>query len=169
MAQVQIADVMTRGVRTLTPDDTIVLAAQAMAELDIGAIPVCRGASVVGVVTDRDITVRGVAQGRPVEQIALRDVMSADVRCCYEDQPIADVLEQMRDAQIRRVPVLDRDEHLVGMVSLGDLAVKGDGSDGSRAGQALEEISQPAAPDRSSQSQASGPAGGGSASGQAPV
>ena len=164
MAQVQISEVMTRGVRTLAPSDTVVMAAQAMDELDIGVIPVCEGDRLIGVVTDRDIVVRGIAQGRPVENIALNDVMSADVRSCYEDQSIDEVLEQMRDAQIRRIPVLDHDEHLVGMVSLGDVAVKGDGGDGTS--QALEDISQPAAPDRSGQSQASGDAGGGSASGK---
>ena len=164
MAQVQVSEVMTRGVRTLAPSDTVVMAAQAMDELDIGVIPVCEGDHLIGVVTDRDIVVRGIAQGRPVENIALNDVMSADVRSCYEDQSVDEVLEQMRDAQIRRIPVLDHDEHLVGMVSLGDLAVKGD--DGTGTGQALEDISEPAAPDRSGQSQASGAAGGGSASGE---
>ncbi len=163
----QVSDVMTRGVRSLAPSDTVVAAAQAMEELNVGVIPVCEGDRLIGVVTDRDIVVRGIAQGRPVEQIPLDDVMTGDVRCCYEDQSVDEVLDQMRDAQIRRVPVLDRDGKLVGMVSLGDVAVKGDGGQiGNNAGAALEDISEPAEPDRSGQSQASGAAGGGSSSGR---
>jgi len=160
----QVSDVMTRGVRTLSPNDTLLVAAQAMQELDVGAIPVCQADHLVGMVTDRDIVVRGVAQGCAADHTPLNDVMSRDVQCCFEDQPLDEVLEQMRDAQIRRIPVVDRAEHLVGIVSLGDVAVK---ADETRAGEALESISEPAAPDRSGQSQASGAAGGGSAAGQA--
>jgi CBS domain-containing protein len=160
----QVSDVMTRGVRTLSPDDTVMAAAQAMQELDVGVIPVCRADQLVGMVTDRDIVLRGVAQGCAADRTPLDDVMSRDVQWCFDDQPLEEVLEQMREAQIRRLPVVDRDEHLVGIVSLGDVAVK---ADETRAGEALESISEPAEPDRSGQSQASGSAGGGSASGEA--
>jgi CBS domain-containing protein len=156
-----VSDVMTRGgIRTLAPRDSMQQAAQAMDELNVGSIPVCDGKQLIGIVTDRDIAVRGVAQGRPL-QTALQDVMTADVRWCFEDQPLDDVLQRMGDAQIRRMPVVDRDQQLVGMLSLGDVADK---APRGSAGAALGEISEPAAPDRSGNSQASGAAGGGSTS-----
>ncbi|NRF68216.1 CBS domain-containing protein [Aquincola sp. S2] len=159
----QVLTVMTRGVRSLKPSDTLVMAAQAMEELDVGVIPVCQDDQLVGVVTDRDIVLRAVAQGRAADKTALSEVMSQDLSCCYEDQTVDEVLTQMRGAQIRRVPVLDRNRHLVGMVTLGDVAVRC--HQDSEAGEALEAISQPSAPDRSGQSQASGAAGGGNSTG----
>ena len=158
-----VSDVMTRGVRTLGPNDTVMMAAQAMQELDVGVIPVCEGEQLLGVVTDRDIVVRGVAQGCPADGTRLDDIMSRDPQWCFDDQPLEEVLQQMRDAQIRRLPVVDHDEHLVGILSLGDVSVKGDELG---AGHALEAISEPAEPDRSGLSQASGAAGGGSATGR---
>jgi CBS domain-containing protein len=153
----QVSDVMTRGVRALSPRDSMVKAAQAMQELDVGAIPVCNDERLVGIVTDRDLVVRGLAQAcdanTPIDQ-----VMSRQPLWCFENQPIDDVIAYMRKSQVRRVPVIDADNHLVGMVSLGDLAVK---NDEQIAGQALRSISEPAQPDRSHQSQASGAAGGG--------
>lgn len=159
-----VSEVMTRGVRTMTPQDTVMMAAQAMDELNVGAIPVCEGDEIVGIVTDRDIVVRGVAQGCAPDQTRLQDVMSTDVRCCREDQTVEEVLEEMRGVQVRRMPVVDDGGHIVGILSLGDVAVKA-GED--CAGEALADISEPAEPDRSNMSQASGAAGGGSASGQA--
>ena len=138
----QVFEVMTRGVRSLAPQDSIVRAAQAMAELDVGVVPVCEGERLVGLVTDRDLVVRAIAAGRG-EDTPLAEVMSRDPRRCFEDQSVEDVLELMRDGRIRRLPVLDHDERLVGMLSLGDVAVKADG-DG--AGIVLEEISEPASP-----------------------
>lgn len=138
------------------------VAAQAMDELDVGAGPVCEGQRVVGMATDRDITVRGVAQGRPADRTPLREVMSDPVEFVHEDQPLDQVRERMRHVRIRRLPVLDRQERLVGMLSLGDLADK---ADSAQAGALLSTISEPAAPDRSGNSAASGVAGGGSASG----
>jgi CBS domain-containing protein/protein required for attachment to host cells len=140
----QVSEVMTRGVRSLSPQDSLVVAAQAMQQLDVGVVPVCEGERLVGLVTDRDLVVRGIALGQPAEQTPLETVMSRDLRCCFEDQSVDEVLEQMRDARIRRVPVLDHEEHLVGMLSLGDVAVKADG-DG--AGIVLQEVSEPAQPD----------------------
>jgi CBS domain-containing protein len=136
---------MTRGVRTMSPSDSLMFAAKAMEELDVGAIPVCEGDRVVGMVTDRDITIRGVAHGCPIETTPLRDVMSSQVQCVYEDQSIEEVASRMQDAQIRRLPVLDRQDHLVGILSLGDLATKA-GTE--TAGEALSEISEPGEPDR---------------------
>lgn len=159
-----VSEVMTRGVRTMTPSDTVMMAAQAMDELNVGAIPVCQGDQIVGIVTDRDIVVRGVAQGCAPDSTKLEDVMSTDVRCCRENQSLEEVLEEMRGVQVRRMPVVDDEGHVVGILSLGDVAVK---AGEECAGEALADISEPAEPDRSNMSQASGPAGGGSASGQA--
>jgi CBS domain-containing protein len=159
----QVADVMTRGVRALSPKDTVVMAAQAMQELDVGAIPVCNQERLVGIVTDRDLVVRGVAHKRLDGDTPIDDVMTRTPLWCFEDQPVDDVLAYMRKAQVRRVPVIDRENRLVGMVSLGDLAVKGDEE---QAGSALRSISEPARPDRSHQSQASGAAGGGASDGR---
>lgn len=154
----QVSDVMTRGVRSLSPKDTVVMAAQAMQELDVGAIPVCNEDRLVGIVTDRDLVVRGLAQARLGADTPIDDVMSRQPLWCFEDQPVDDVMAYMRKSQVRRVPVIDHENHLVGMVSLGDLAVKGDEA---QAGRALRSISEPAQPDRSHLSQASGAAGGG--------
>jgi CBS domain-containing protein len=155
----QVSEVMTRGVRTMRPDDSLVQAAQAMDALDVGALPVCDGERLVGMLTDRDIVLRGVAQGRTPEQTRLAEVMTAEVDYCFDDDSLESVAERMQRAQIRRLPVVDHDKRLVGIVSLGDVAVKGDAP--SDAAQALAGVSEPARPDRSSQSQASGSAGGG--------
>lgn len=157
----QVADVMTRGVRTMAPSDPMVLAAQAMEALDVGVLPVCDGERLIGLVTDRDLVLRGMAQGCPADTTPVEEVMSHDVTCCYDDDAVEDVVDQMRDLKIRRVPVIDRDKHLVGMLTLGDVAAK---RGGDMAGDALEDISEPAAPDRSGQSVASGIAGGGETS-----
>lgn len=141
----QVAQIMTRGVRALAPTDSLVVAAQTMDELNIGAIPVCDGDQLVGMITDRDITVRGVAQGRPLNDTPLGEVMSQNVRWCYEDDSVEDKLAEMCAVQIRRLPVVDRQQHLVGMLSLGDVAVKVDPVE---AGEALVAISLPAEPDR---------------------
>jgi CBS domain-containing protein len=159
-----VSDVMTRGVRSLSPTDTMVRAAQAMDEMNIGVIPVCDGDKLVGMVTDRDIVVRAVAQELDGKSTRLVDIMSTNVRCATADQDIDAVLKTMADAQIRRMPVVDRDQKLIGIVSLGDIAVK-DPGDELDVAESLAGISSPAEPDRSSQSQASGAAGGGSASG----
>lgn len=155
-----VKDVMTSGVRTLSPRDTLALAAQAMDELEIGALPVCDGERIVGVVTDRDIVVRGVAQELAPGTTCLEDVMSRQVEWVFEDDGLEDATVKMQQLQIRRLPVLDREKRLVGIVSLGDLAAKGDAV---QAGEALADISEPARPNRTGQSAASGAAGGGSA------
>jgi CBS domain-containing protein len=160
-----VADVMTRGVRTMTPSDTVSKAAQAMDELNVGVIPVCEGEKLVGMVTDRDIVVRGVAQDCDLKTTKLADVMSTNVRCAKEDQDVDEVLGEMADTQIRRMPVVDGQQRLVGIVSLGDIADK-DTDDELDVAQSLAEISSPAQPDRSGQSQASGAAGGGSSTGK---
>lgn len=140
----QVADVMTRAVKTMQSSDTLVTAAQAMADLNVGVLPVCEGRKVIGMVTDRDIVLRGVAKGRPADQLCMLDVMTADPMHVHEDDDLEKVSALMRHAQVRRVPVMDRQEQLVGILSLGDLATRGAAD---QAGEALEGISEPVAPD----------------------
>ena len=157
----QVSQVMTRGVRTMAPGDTVLQAARAMEEMDIGVLPVCDGDRLLGMLTDRDIVLRGVARGLPAERTAVAELMTHDVRWCYDDDSIEEAMERMRETQIRRLAVVDHDRHLVGMVSLGDVAVKGDMGE---AGEALESISEPAAPDRAGSGETAAPSG--SATGQ---
>lgn len=134
----RVSECMTRDVKMASPQETICDAAKMMADCDAGALPVSQGDRLVGMVTDRDIAVRGVAEGRgPNAKIA--DVMSAEVRYCYEDDDVEDVLRNMGDLQVRRLPVLNRDKRLVGIVSLSDL------SRGAKAhaGEALSDITRP--------------------------
>jgi len=134
----QVSELMTRDVRIVAPSDTIERAAAMMGEVDAGAIPVGENDRLVGMITDRDIAVRAVAQGKP-PQTPVREVMSSDVKYCFEDERIEDVARNMGDIQVRRLPVLNRDKRLVGIVSLGDLAVE----HVAQAGAALSNISEP--------------------------
>ncbi len=136
-----VTDVMTRNVRTLAPTSTIAEAAKAMDELNVGVIPVCEGDKLLGMVTDRDIVVRAVAQGLGGDT-PLAKVMSTDLRSARESDDLDTVLANMASSQIRRLPVLDRAERLIGIVSIGDIAVKG--QDEKDVGQSLGEISAPA-------------------------
>lgn len=159
----KVSDVMTRGVRTLTPDDTLLQAAQAMETLDVGVIPVCEGERLVGLVTDRDLVLRGMAQGYPADTTRLDGMITRQVQFCHEDDSLEEVLQKMGDAGIRRLPVLDREHSLVGMVTLGDVAAKPGGADSDKTGQALSEISQPTGPAHAGQPRATGTTGGGTA------
>ncbi|MES2759426.1 MAG: CBS domain-containing protein [Pseudomonadota bacterium] len=135
-----IQDVMTRDVKSISPEDTVRRAAELMKELDVGAIPVVDGAKLVGMLTDRDITIRSTAAGQDPSKTRAGDVMSTDVRTCYATQTVEEVLAEMGDVQIRRVVVVDQGSHsLVGIVSLGDMATK----HGASTDQALGEISKP--------------------------
>jgi CBS domain-containing protein len=118
----RVAEVMSRDVRTLSTSDTMRGAAKAMEELDVGAVPVCDGERLVGLVTDRDITVRGVACGYSAESTRLDQVMTKDPLWCFDDDPLEQAMETMRDARIRRLPVVDRSRRLVGILSMGDVA-----------------------------------------------
>jgi CBS domain-containing protein len=130
---------MTRDVRLTDPNETLCEAARCMADVDAGALPVGENDRLVGMITDRDIAVRGVAQGKgPNDRV--RDVMSRDVRYCFEDENIDDVLRNMGDQQVRRLPVLNRDKRLVGIISLGDVALE---NRPAPTAEALNQISQP--------------------------
>ena len=144
-----VSEVMTRAVRSMRPTDTLVLAAQAMDELNVGVIPVCEGDKLLGVVTDRDIVVRGVAQSLDPGKATLAEVMSTNLRTAREDDDVDEVLNMMGEDQIRRMPVVDGQNRLIGIVSLGDIAAKGPDGDVDVAN-SLGDISSPAEPDRTS-------------------
>jgi CBS domain-containing protein len=137
---VLISEVMTAGVEYVGPDDSVQEAARKMKRLDIGPLPVCQNENVVGMVTDRDITVRAVAEGRDPKATKVRDVMSGELICCYDDQEAEVAARLMQSQQIRRILVLNRDKRLVGIVSLADLAVQALNHD--RAGEVLQEVSE---------------------------
>jgi len=119
----RVSECMTRAVRIADPNQTLQEAASVMADADAGVLPVGDNDRLVGMLTDRDIAVRGVAAGRGPDA-KVRDVMSAEVMYCYDDEQIEDVLENMGELQVRRLPVVNRDKRLVGIISLGDLAAK---------------------------------------------
>jgi CBS domain-containing protein len=143
-----VADVMTRDVRSMTPQDTLGDAAKVMDELNVGVVPVCDGDRLVGVVTDRDIVVRGLARDADPARCKLTDVMSGHVRTARQDDDVDDVLAEMASAQIRRMPVVDGQDKLVGILSIGDIAAKSPEDEGDVA-LSLGDISSPAEPDRS--------------------
>jgi len=133
-----IREVMTRDVRIISPNDTLESAAQLMEEQDFGSLPVAENDRLVGMLTDRDITIRAVARGLVPRESTVREVMSAEVKYVYDDESIRDVATVMGDLQVRRLPVLDRHKRLVGIVSLGDLARAKPAS----AGDALQAIAE---------------------------
>jgi CBS domain-containing protein len=119
----KVSDVMTPDVELVDPDETLKTAAQLMADLDSEALPVGENDLLIGVITDRDITIRAVAEGRDPEKTTVRQAMSPDVLYCFGDETIADVSQKMDAWWVRRLPVVNQDKRLVGIVSLGDLAV----------------------------------------------
>jgi CBS domain-containing protein len=139
-AVMKVRDIMTRDVRVASPSDNLKRAAQIMEEHDFGMLPVGDEGRLVGMLSDRDITIRAVARGVSPDSGKVRDIMSAEVKYVYDDDTVEDAARSMSDLQVRRLPVLDRDKRLVGIVSLGDLAV----NEPKPAGDALREISQPA-------------------------
>lgn len=137
----RLDECMTKGVECIRPDATLQEAARKMRDLDVGTLPVCDDdARPLGVVTDRDITVRAVANGENPTAAKVRGTMTQDVVYCYEDQAVDEAARLMEDRQIRRVLVLDRDQRLAGILSLGDLAVSGS-KERELAAEALEAIS----------------------------
>lgn len=135
----KISDVMTPEVQLCTPDDTLRDVADAMGTLGVGILPVTDNERLVGMITDRDIAVRGIGMGRGPES-RVGDIMTAEVKYCFEDQEIEDIAQNMGAIQVRRLPVLNRDKRLVGIIALGDIAQirPNDGT-----GAALSQISRP--------------------------
>lgn len=141
-----INEIMTPDVATIGPTDTIQRAAQLMDELNVGSIPVFEGTRLVGLVTDRDIVVRAISVGKSPAETRVDEVMSAGIDYCFTDQPVDEVMERMRELQVRRMPVMDRSTgKLAGIVALGDLATK----HSAEVDRTLSDISTPSEPDRS--------------------
>jgi CBS domain-containing protein len=135
----KVRDIMTHDVAIAAPRETIQQAARRMQELDVGALPVGDGDRLVGVITDRDIAVRAIAEGKgPNSEV--RDVMTPEVKYCYLDQDLSEITSNMADIQLRRLPVLDHDKRLVGILALCDIAVS---EDGDYVSEALAGISRP--------------------------
>lgn len=135
----KVSDVMTRDVQTVRPDTTVQEAANFMLREDAGSMPVRDGDRLIGMITDRDIAVRGVAKGYGPDT-PVRELMTDEIICARTDDNVEEVASKMSEAQVRRIPVIDENERLCGIVSLGDLAREGDSDS---ADQALEGVSEP--------------------------
>jgi CBS domain-containing protein len=142
----KLREVMTQNVEMAELTMNLQEAATKMKTLNVGALPVRQGTQLVGMITDRDITILGVAEGCDPLKTTVSAVMTANFVYCFEDQEVQEAVQVMAEKQIRRLPIVNRDHQLVGIVSLGDLAV--DVGDKDLTGKALEEISQPAEPNR---------------------
>jgi CBS domain-containing protein len=132
---------MSRDVRLANPGQTIRDVAKIMADIDAGSVPVSDNDRLVGMITDRDIAVRAVAQGKGPDT-PVRDVMSQEVKYCYDDEELDHVAKNMGDIRVRRLPVVNREKRLVGIVSLGDVALKGEKA----AAKAVKGVSKPGGP-----------------------
>ena len=137
----KLSEIMTRDVMVLQPDDSLQSAAKKMRDLNIGFLPVCDGDNLLGVISDRDITIRALADGMDVNIMLGRDLMTSPAIYCFEDQDVSEAAKIMAENQIRRLVVLSReDKRLVGVISLGDLA-RNETTD--RSGQVLQKVSEP--------------------------
>ena len=134
----KVKDCMTKDVKLMSPNQSICDAAKVMAECDAGALPVGENDRLVGMITDRDIAIRAVAENKSPET-PVSEVMSREILYCFEDESIDHVADNMGEQQIRRLPVLSREKRLVGIVSIGDLAH----AKASKAGKAMAEITKP--------------------------
>ena len=136
-----VNEIMSKEVQLVAPTATLREAAQMMLDQDVGALPVCEGSRLLGMVTDRDITVRGVAAGLLPDTACVSEVMTEALEFCTEDQDTQDVMQTMGHAQVRRLPVVNVAGELVGIVSLGDMARRQPGP----VDQTVREISEPSA------------------------
>ena len=137
----QLSKIITREVETIGPQASVKEAAQRMRSLDVGSLPVCDGRRLLGMVTDRDITIRISSEGRDVNTTPVTEAMTPEIAFVFEDEDVRRAAEVMKERQIRRLPVLDRSKNLVGIVSLGDLSGTGDDR---MSGDTLERVSEPA-------------------------
>jgi CBS domain-containing protein len=135
----RVSEAMTREVRVATPGQSIRDAAKAMAELDAGVLPVGENDRLIGMITDRDIAIRAVAAGKGPDT-PVREIMSTEVRYCFDDEDIDHVAHNMGENQVRRLPVVNRDKRLVGIVSLADVALT---KDKNAAADAVTGVSRP--------------------------
>lgn len=135
----KVKECMSRDVRVVNAEEPIQEAATTMADIDAGVLPVAKDEKLVGMITDRDIAIRAVARGRGPTTL-VQEVMSNEVRYCFDDEDVDEVLDNMADIQVRRLPVVDREKRLVGIISLSDLAT---GPNPVHAGEVLGEIARP--------------------------
>lgn len=142
----QLYEIMTANPEIIQPDSGLREAARLMRDLDVGAIPVCDGDRLRGMVTDRDIVVRAIAEGRDPKATPVEEVMTSGIIYCFEDQNEEEAAAVMEQHQLRRLPILNRDKRLTGIVSIGDLSVKARRD--RLSGDTLEGVSQPARPNR---------------------
>jgi CBS domain-containing protein len=136
-----VKEIMTHNAEVVSPDDTLEQAARKMEELNIGPLPVCEGNRVVGILTDRDITVRATAAGCDPKKTVVHEIMYYNIIYCYDDQDVSEAAKLMSEKQIRRLLVMDRANDLVGIVSLADLATEA--RDEGRSGEVLSKVSKP--------------------------
>jgi CBS domain-containing protein len=139
----QVKDVMTKDVEIISPNDSLKDAAEKMRTLNVGPLPVCDGDRLKGIITDRDIVVRAVSQGMDPNNTRVSQAMTGELEYVYEDEDISKVARMMKDEQLRRILVVNRDKRLVGIVSLGDLA---EAMSTEESGKTLESISEPSQP-----------------------
>lgn len=136
----QVRDVMTPNPECVSERDSISDVARIMKEQDTGVVPVVDGKKIIGLITDRDIVIRGIAEGRDLSSVKVNELMTKSVRSVSEDTPVNDVLNLMGNSEIRRVPVVNGNNELVGIISLGDIATNSNQDD--RVGKAVENISE---------------------------
>lgn len=139
----KLKDIMTKEVATLHAEDTVQAAAHLMKQYNIGSVPVCSGEEVIGIITDRDIAVRSVAEGENFKNQKVREIMTSNPVIVNQEMDIHDAARIMSERQIRRLPVVDK-KNIVGIISLGDIAVESNLHD--NAGEALSNISEPSSP-----------------------
>jgi len=139
-----VAEVMTRNPEVIRPDTIIKQAAETMKKLDVGLLPVCDGERLVGMLSDRDITIRGTAAGLDPAKTRAEQIMTREVAYCLDDKEIKEAVRIMEEKQIRRLPIVNHEKKLVGVVSLGDIAVRTGNQ--RLAGKVVREVSEPAQP-----------------------
>jgi CBS domain-containing protein len=140
----QVKDIMTANVECVRPEDTLQDAARKMRDLDVGPLPVCDDDRLAGMITDRDIVIRAVAEGRDPKTTPVSETMTEEIIFCFEEDDVEDAARTMRERQVRRLVVLNADKRLVGIVALADLAT--DTGDREQLGEVLEGVSEPSTP-----------------------
>src|SRR3954462_694227 len=136
----QVSEILTREVETIRPETSAREAAQRMRSMDVGALPVCDGRRLLGMVTDRDLTLRILAEGRDPNATPVEAAMTPDVQYVFEEDDVQRAAQIMKDNQIRRLPVVDREKHLVGILAIGDIATH---ATDQLSGDTLEKVSEP--------------------------